>query len=654
MNFLQKIEKLETRDKISILIWMIAFLILINFTDFSSFKADILQTWTSSTVSTETSAKNNSENIKAEKSPEEISKNISNDSNSIEKEIIKSENKKLKEEIDKTETWTAPVLSENPSENLSKSETWEIENLKNKNSETPTLSENISENPKSETWKILESEIKLETWAIKISENPVLSENTSENSDKTNSWNSLEINNNPEDFLETVDKNSETLKKLEDEKNQKIEVVSDIKKEEVDQEKELKNKEWQNSEENKKPETSKNTEINETDKAISATLQQIDEINVQKKAEELAKQMVQKQEQEKGKKAKEGLPESDFTVSWAETESYNEMVRKKKEQAIKDKYEKQLAEQKKENKDLADRLEMLENKIKNQEVQKTPEEIAAEKQQISEREKAKIEAEKKLKALQAEKAEKLRLANIEKDKKQASLDKFNKDSDWDWLSDHVEKLIETNDKLIDTDWDWYSDKTEVDKFFSPNSEWNLFSDISQKSRNKNTIISATKKWLVFLRAWDKFLWDEEIYRDEAIKIIVSAIYPSEIYREDDFFKWVELYSDVSSSDDYARYLAIAIKHWILSWVIADNFDPYSTFSKAEFIKIVMNAVWKWASNKKIKWIDTEYDNWFTPYFAKAKELWIIKTDTFNRIFPLKNISRIEAIKYALRASKYWN
>lgn len=615
INFLKKIENLESRDKFSLFIWMIAFLILINFSDFSWFKADIISTWTWITNQTEeeTSREEVMEEVVEEKDIEEISEEV-------------SENISEEEKIEKENELEENILWENSENNL----------------ENEILEEEISQ-LKEETNVSEETQVE----EITISENPVLTENS------TNTWEILEENlseeivenNSEEDFLElkTIDKNTETLAILEaeEEEENKIEIISDI-------------SENNSYEEEILEEVSKNIseEKNILDEKIDAAIQEIQAIEaqdeIQKQAEILAQEIISNQT------TNEWLSEDDFTVSWAETEAYNEMIRAKKEQEIIDKYEKQLEEQESENKDLADRLEMLENKLKNQEEEKTAEEIAAEQAELSQREIAKREAEEQLKILEAEKAEKLRLANIEKEKVNTSIKSFNKDSDWDWLSDHIEKIIETNQKLIDTDWDWYSDKTEIDKFFSPNSEWNLFSDISDKDQNKNTIISAVKKWLVFLRTWDKFLPNEEIYRNEAIKIIVSAMYPSEIYRENEFFEWIELYWDVSSSDDYARYLAIAIKHWILDWIIADSFDPYSTFSKSEFIKILINATWKWISNKKIKWVDTEYDNWFTPYFSKAKEIWIIDTETYNRIFPLKDISRIEAIEYALKWSKYWN
>jgi hypothetical protein len=105
------------------------------------------------------------------------------------------------------------------------------------------------------------------------------------------------------------------------------------------------------------------------------------------------------------------------------------MIRDKKENELKAKYEKQIEEEKAEKKDLMDRLEMLENKLKNKELQKTPEQIAEEKNQISQRELRKKEAEEKNKILEAEKKKNLELKKIEDDKNKIAFAKFSKDSD---------------------------------------------------------------------------------------------------------------------------------------------------------------------------------------------------------------------------------
>ena len=658
LNFENKIENLDSRDKVSILIWMFSFLILMNFTDFSWFKADIFSssTWTQveesyesdiqneeKTIEKESEQKDKVEIVNDQKNTEEIEQNTSEDQVS---EISLEEQKKIEEQIisDQNQEIQNEILAENLNENK------EIKIVEN-----PVLVENSSG-----AWKISD-------WEIIISENISGEEKKIDwwkNFSGTwkNIWEWSEKNNWEKDFfndekksfltniwLKKVDKNAIALKKLEeDEKNNQIEVVVETKVEDLQK--------TENISQNDDEKNILNEEKSDLDKKIEWVISDIQNIEEEKKQqaiiEEKAKQLAEEMLAEQ--KKSQWISESEFMVSWAESEAYNEMVRKKKKEELKAKYEKQISEQEKEKKYLADRLEMLENKLKNLQT-KTPEQIAEEKQQVSLRQKQKEDEEKRQKELAEKKAEELKVKQAELEKKKIAIEKFNHDTDWDWLSDHIEKILETNLKLIDTDWDWFWDKREIEKFFDPNSKWwILFSDIPERSIKRDVIIKWAKKWLVFVRTGDKFLPDEEIYRDEAIKIIVSAMYPSEIYREDEFFEWVELHSDVSRNDDFARYLAIAIKHWILNWIVADNFNQYSTFSRADFISILVKATWKWTSKKKLKWVDTEYDNWFTGYLSKSKELWIVRVETFNRIFPLKWISRYKAVLYALRASKYWN
>lgn len=227
-----------------------------------------------------------------------------------------------------------------------------------------------------------------------------------------------------------------------------------------------------------------------------------------------------------------------------------------------------------------------------------------------------------------------------------ALNEFYKDTDWDWLSDHIEKQIWTNYKLIDTDLDWFSDQKEIEKLRNPIWSWDLFSDISKVWTKGNIIIWAIKSSLVFSRVWEVFLWDEEIYKAEALKIIISALFPSEIYLSDDYFTWSLAYTDLDINDKFLmKSIQIAQKHNLLDWITSDEFKPYSNITRAEFIKILITAKWKPISKKQMKWQDVENDNWFAPYFVTAYELWIITSPTSVRIRPLDKINRFDAIRF---------
>lgn len=269
------------------------------------------------------------------------------------------------------------------------------------------------------------------------------------------------------------------------------------------------------------------------------------------------------------------------------------------------------------------------------------------------------EIEKEKKALETEiqkkKDEEIKRIKEEEDlKKKKALELLTHDTDWDLLSDHIEWQIWTKNRLIDSDLDWFSDKIEINKWQNPNGTGTLFSDILPTNQKMDTIIKGLYKWLVFVNAWDKFVPNEQIYRYEAIKIIVSALYPSEIYQEINSHSWIILYSDIDQNDkEFVKYLSIAIKHKILDWIIDEKLQPYTIFTRAEFIKMLVDWIWKWLWTKTYTWVDTKTDNWFTSYFSTFYDNWMIATPFSARIFPLEPISRYDAIKYALEASRYW-
>ena len=241
---------------------------------------------------------------------------------------------------------------------------------------------------------------------------------------------------------------------------------------------------------------------------------------------------------------------------------------------------------------------------------------------------------------------------IARQKLSIALNRFKHDTDWDWLSDHIENQIWTNYRLIDSDFDWYSDLKEIEKWLNPIWENALFIDFEWTKSRTQSVIVAIKRSLVFLRVWDLFAFDEEIFRDEALKIVITALYPNEIYLDQESFSWVYIFDDIDSDDFMSmRTIEIAQKYKLLDWIIADKFKPYSTFSKADFVKILIQATWKPLTKEKRKWRDTNYDNWFTPYFSTAAEMWIISGSSSKRIQPLKAVTRIEALRMVVEAMK---
>ena len=583
LNFLQKI---KNRDKISIMIWMFSFLIILNATDFSWLKANLLWTWTWEIIE------------------EKTEKIALKEEKNIEPEILEEEKKEpiLEENIKN------PILIENPIL---------VENKVEKTEEN--LNINFIEKNNKNDEKL--AEIEKNKWIEVISEIVLDRENILNNENKK------------EENLDLENKNNNSFEENNEEKQSKLD------KKILEAIEEIKNIEEENTDIKRKNEEV----IKRNDEIIQENILKEKQAEEDKKIKESETEIVV---EEKKNEEKKWLSEDDFSISAEETISHNESVKlakKEKEKEIQDNKLKVLEEEKRL---LEERLSGLEESILSKSWWEKNE------KQISLREKNKRKKAEELKIKNEELEEKKRIEKIQQDKIISAKNSFYFDSDKDWISDHIEELIETNWKLIDTDWDWYSESIEIDKFFNPNWKWALFPDIVPKDKNKDIIIKWVKKWLVFVRAWDDFLKSEKIYRYEAVQVIVSALYPNEIFREPEYFSWTTLYSDVSENENFSIYLRVAIKHNIFDWIIADDFAPYETFSKAEFISILVKWTEKKLSKKQTKWVDTETDNWFSQYFSTAKELKIITKSTSARIFPLEKITRINAVEYALRASKY--
>lgn len=340
------------------------------------------------------------------------------------------------------------------------------------------------------------------------------------------------------------------------------------------------------------------------------------------------------------------IPEDDFDVSWDNILNFNNKVRE-------DKYQNEIWLQNQKIIQLEEDRLSLEKKLE------SLEEILSEKKylssqllttqtqgNISKSEIANLELERNAqeKRIKQEQQATQRQINL------IASSKFRNDTDWDWLSDNIEKQIWTNYKLIDSDFDWYSDLTEIEKWLNPIWDGDLFIDFEWMNSRTQAVIKAIKKSLVFLRVWDLFAFNEEIFRDEALKIIITAMYPNEIYLDNMSFSWVFIFDDIDEDDFLSvRTIQIAQNHNLLDWIIADKFGPYSTFSKAEFVKILVQATWKPLTKERRKWRDTDYDNWFAPYFSTAAEIWIISIPSSARIQPLRPVTRIEALRMVLDA-----
>lgn len=247
------------------------------------------------------------------------------------------------------------------------------------------------------------------------------------------------------------------------------------------------------------------------------------------------------------------------------------------------------------------------------------------------------------------KKEKNELEKIKTEKKNIALNKFYQDSDLDWISDKIEGQIWTNPMLIDSDKDWFSDLVEINKWTNPLWEWDLFLDWKNITKNnKEIIIKSIKKWLVFSYVWDLFSQNESVNKEEALKVLINLLFPHEIYMEDESFSWITVFDDLLWADnELIKYVKIWKKYNIFDWLVDNKFNTYDNISKADYIKMLAWWLWIKLSNNSIKWIDTEYDNWFTPYFSTFYELWKINILPNSRLKPLEDIDRISLLKISI-------
>lgn len=240
------------------------------------------------------------------------------------------------------------------------------------------------------------------------------------------------------------------------------------------------------------------------------------------------------------------------------------------------------------------------------------------------------------------------ILNTEKWKTLTAKMQFIRDTDTDWLSDHIESILWTNSLLLDSDWDWYSDFDEIKQFRNPDWKWLLFAWVSNKLYT--TIYSAVQKALVHIQAWEPFDSEKEIDRIELVKILVSAIYPHKIYENSDLSNII-IFDDIKKDEDFLKYFRIAQNNELFDWIIAYSFDSEKWFTRAEFITMLIKWLWAKPDSKIITWADTDKRNWFTPYLSKASNLWIISTPSVARFRPNDKITRYEAIKFALNIIK---
>lgn len=109
-------------------------------------------------------------------------------------------------------------------------------------------------------------------------------------------------------------------------------------------------------------------------------------------------------------------------------------------------------------------------------------------------------------------------------------------------------------------------------------------------------------------------------------------------------------SDVSWS--FAKlYIEKLYSLWITNWYSDGTFRPENKTTRAEYLKIVLKAMWEDYSSEDtsdLKFEDVEKNTWVAKAVKKAAALWIITTEN-TKFRPNDTISRAEAMKMLLKA-----
>ncbi|MFA6917565.1 MAG: S-layer homology domain-containing protein [Candidatus Gracilibacteria bacterium] len=162
-----------------------------------------------------------------------------------------------------------------------------------------------------------------------------------------------------------------------------------------------------------------------------------------------------------------------------------------------------------------------------------------------------------------------------------------------------------------------------------------FTDLADNSKYHDQIIYLASKGVVKGYSDGTFKPTKSVSRAEALKLILEGNgTPLSTGRL--------AFKDVKTTDWFVRYIYTAKKKDIAGGYPDKTFKPNNTVTKAEFLKILFNAM-----NVKVDdsvaakpYNDVNTTDWFAPYFAKAKDIGVLDSNTSN-INPSTSMTRQE-------------
>lgn len=170
----------------------------------------------------------------------------------------------------------------------------------------------------------------------------------------------------------------------------------------------------------------------------------------------------------------------------------------------------------------------------------------------------------------------------------------------------------------------------------------IFTDVSSSHKYKEAITFVQEKKIMIGYGDGSFLPDGKLNRAEAVKILITANDLALLPAETNF-------PDVDTSAWYAQYVATALARGLVKGYGNGEFKPGNTISRAEFLKIAIeaaNIAIPQVINKPYPDVDTQ--DWFAPYFTIASKNDLLPAVRGGNIVPHQAITRAES------ANIIWN
>ena len=164
----------------------------------------------------------------------------------------------------------------------------------------------------------------------------------------------------------------------------------------------------------------------------------------------------------------------------------------------------------------------------------------------------------------------------------------------------------------------------------------IFTDVSASHKNQESIAFVQQKKIMNGYGDGSFKPNGQLNRAEAVKILISANQLALLPAKTSF-------SDVDASAWYTPYVATALARGLVKGYGNGLFKPGNTISRAEFLKIAIEA-----SGIEIPidfnkpYPDVRTNEWFAPYFAISAQRDLLPVIQRGNIVPHQAITRAEA------------